>query len=122
MKGANTLIDKPFRYGGLRHDYGMDVEDWRGVIQKKCWCCGGDMTHNLRSKNGTLLKRVYPYVGAFRITKGFYKGNTWFKILCRACAYDYGVGVIEMDGETYMDYYVFNEWEYKKKLRRKKNG
>lgn len=116
MKGERTLIDSPFRYGGIQHDYDMDVEDWRGVIHTRCWCCGGDMTRNFYSKSGTLLKKQYPYVAVFKITKGKHKGLNWFKTLCRACAYDYGRGVIEMDGNTYMNYYEFNEAKYKRSI------
>ena len=113
MKGERTLIDQPFRYGGLLYDYKSDVEDWRGFIEPKCFCCGGDMTNNLRSANGTLLKQNFPYMAVFKITKGRFKGFNRFHILCRACAYDYGRGVIEMDGEAYTDYYAFNERKYK---------
>jgi hypothetical protein len=49
----------------------------------------------------------------FKITKGKYKGKNKFRALCRKCAYDYGKGVIEMDGKTYTDYYKFNEEKYK---------
>lgn len=60
--------------------------------------------------------KTYPYVATFKITKGQYKGNVRFKYLCRICAYDYGIGVIEMDGETYQNPKDFNEAAYKKKI------
>lgn len=114
MKGDRTLVDIPFRYGGILHNYDMDVEEWHGIINKRCWCCGGDMTKNTYSLSGTLLKRNYPYVAEFKVSKGKNKGKYWFKTLCRACAYDYGRGVIEMDGNTYTNYFEFNESKYKK--------
>ena len=55
MKGDRTLVDIPFRYGGIMHNYDMDVEDWQGVINKRCWCCGGDMTRNMYLKSGVLI-------------------------------------------------------------------
>lgn len=116
MKGERTLVDKPFRYGGIQRNYDLDVEGWRGAINKKCWCCGGDMTRNLYSYNGTLLKRCYPYIAVFKITKGENKGLNRFRTLCRACAYGYGKGVIEMDGNVYNNEYEFNERRFKKSL------
>lgn len=113
MKGERTLVDIPFRYGGIMHDFDKDVEDWRGVINKRCWCCGGDMTRNTYSTAGTLLRKQYPYVAVFKISKGKNKGMNWFKTLCRACAYNYGRGVIEMDGYKYMKSNEFNEAKYK---------
>lgn len=117
MKGDRTLVDIPFRYGGIMHNYDMDVEDWQGVINKRCWCCGGDMTRNMYLKSGVLLQKLYPYVAVFKITKGKHRGQNWFKTLCRGCAYDYGRGVIEMDGNTYMNPVEFNESKYKKEMR-----
>ena len=117
MKGSRTLIDQPFRYGGIMHDYEKDNEEWTEYLPDgkrimRCWCCGGVM-RNSRSINGTLLKRNFPYTGMFRITKGYLKGGFRFKMLCRACAYDYERGVIEMDGETYKRPDEFNESKYK---------
>lgn len=118
MKGERTLVDEPFRYGGIMHDFDRDVEGWRGVINRQCWCCGGDMTKNFYSLSGTLIKRSYPYVAIFKITKGENKGMSRFRTLCRACAYGYGRGVIEMDGYKYMNRNEFNEDKYKKQLER----
>ena len=115
MKGERTLVDEPFRYGGFFHDYEKDVEQWHDILGKsmdKCYCCGGKM-RNVRSQNGTLLKRNYPYIAVFKLSKGKHKGKNWFKPLCRACAYGYGRGVIEMDGNKYFDYYTFDEKKYK---------
>lgn len=117
MKGEKTILCKPFRYGGIMHDYNKTVEDWLGIINPLCYCCGGDMTTNLYTRGGHLLKISYPYASMFKITKGHYKGNYKLETLCRACAYDYGMGVIEMDGETYYNYYDFNEHKYKKTLK-----
>jgi len=69
---------------------------------------------NAYGPSGTLLRRNYPYVATFKYIKGKYKGLYRFRALCRACAYNYGRGVIEMDGNTYIDYYAFNEDKYKK--------
>lgn len=116
MKGERTLVEEPFRYGGILHQFDKDVEYWNGVIEPRCWCCGGNMTKNLYSKSGTLLKRIYPYVAVFKITKGKHKGMVRFRVLCRACAYNYGVGVVEMDGNKYMKKDDFNEEKYKKRM------
>ena len=119
MKGKNTLNEPPFRYGGLLHDYDKDWERWIGNSKrtpyKKCSCCGGNGGNTI-STDGKVLRRRYPYVGVFKITKGKDKGNFQFRVLCRECAYAYGKGVIEMDGETYQNPSEFNEEEYKKGL------
>jgi hypothetical protein len=118
MKGERTLIDQPFRYGGIMHDYDKDVEQF-GLAEtkygKRCWCCGG-RPMNCYSSSGTLLKYNYPYIAVFKITKGRDKGLNHFAYLCRRCAYNYGRGVIEMDGLVYWKYDDFNEAEYKAKL------
>lgn len=97
MKGKNTLEDVPFRYGGLFRDYSLTAEYFHP--KPKCFCCGGD-----------LHKRA-PYAGAFKFTKGKNKGLHQFRLLCRACAYLYGRGVIEMDAVRY-----FNPRNYKGEL------
>lgn len=127
MKGSRTLIDKPFRYGGIMHNYDRDWDEWIGISDTpsdlrrktpydKCYCCGG-RGGNLYSPNGTLLKKNYPYMAFYRITKGTNKGYNKCRIICRACAYDYGKGVIEMDGETYQNKADFNERRYKESLK-----
>ena len=93
MKGKNTLRDKPFRYGGLMHDYTKDFYELTGMNQK-CWCCGGEMKSHFR------YHKSKPYVAVFRP-------------LCRACAYRYGHGVIECDGNTYMEPDEFSEKKWK---------
>lgn len=45
----------------------------------------------------------------FKVTKGANKGKFRFRILCRACAYNYGLGVIEKDGEVYTEMNQFKE-------------
>ena len=118
MKGEKTLDGQPFRYGGLWHDYDMDCEEWAAAIprMKKCYVCGG-MMKNVYSSAGTLLHRTYPYMGQYTISKGGLKGFGHFKAICRACAYDYGRGVIEMDGNTYMSPGLFNETKYKQSIK-----
>ena len=69
---------------------------------------------NVYSLAGTLLRRTYPYAGLFKITKGKRKGNYKIRAMCRACAYDFGRGVIEMDGNSYMEPGEFSESKYKK--------
>lgn len=102
MKGERTIVDKPFRYGGIMHNYERDADEWASLNEhcKRCYCCGGKMG-NIYSPSGTLLRKSYPYMAMFKITKGRNKGKAWLKILCRACAYEYGRGVIEKDGITY---------------------
>ena len=79
---------------------------------KRCYCCGGRF-QNARSQRGTLLKVLYPYAAFFLISKGYEKGRYRLRPLCRSCAYAYGVGVIEMDGNTYKEYYDFDEKKFK---------
>lgn len=113
MKGKYTLMDKPFRYGGIMHNFDMDNEEWSAYLNRKlkCWCCGGVMK-NHKYSDGSVHK-FYPYIATFKITKGEYKGMNKFRMLCRACAYEYGKGVIEMDGNTYKHPLDFNERRYK---------
>jgi len=75
MKGERTIDDKPFRYGGIMHDYDRTSEEWAEQIpeMRRCYICGGKM-QNIYSPSGTLLKKTYPYIGLFRITKGKNKG------------------------------------------------
>lgn len=92
MKGERTLKDKPFRYGGIMRDYSKTARAF--CESPKCHCCGESMD------NGNALK-MYPYAGFFKITKGINKGYYRIRLLCRQCAYAYGRGVIERDGNTY---------------------
>lgn len=119
MKGERTIDDKPFRYGGIGHDYDSTAEEWAEDIpeMRKCYICGGKM-QNVYSPRGVLLKKTYPYIGLFRITKGENKGKMKFRILCRSCAYILGRGVIEMDGHTYKDPWEFSESKFKDDLKR----
>lgn len=119
MKGERTIDDKPFRYGGIGHDYDSTSEKWAELIpeMRRCYICGGKM-QNFYSPQGTLLKKTYPYIGVFRITKGKDKGMCKFRIMCRSCAYDLGKGVIEMDGHTYKDKNEFHENKFKDDLKR----
>lgn len=89
MRGERTLRDEPFRYGGIFRDYSCTAEYFHP--KAKCFCCGGD------------LRKCAPYIGEFEFTKGENKGRFQFRLLCRTCAYDYGRGVIEMDGEVYLN-------------------
>ena len=119
MKGSKTLDGKPFRYGGILHNYDWDIEDWQKPVKnspfKKCHCCDGTL-HNIHSPiTGETWKHTYPYCASFKVTKGKHKGNYQLKILCRECAYAYGKGVIEMDGQTYYNPNEFNEKKYKEK-------
>ena len=123
MKGERTIRDEPFRYGGISHNYDRDWDGWIEIDQRvcgkkrksvyaTCYCCGGK-GGNTYSPNGTLYKKNYPYMAFYRITRGKNKGFNKCRIICRRCAYDYGLGVIEMDGNTYHDYYEFKESKYK---------
>ena len=116
-KGIRSLYREPFRYGGFLHNYELDVEEFaKGVPNiSKCYCCGGKM-RNSRSDSGTLLRRNYPYAATYKYTKGKNKGFYHLKPLCRACAYGYGKGVIEMDGKLYIRPSDFSEGDYKRKL------
>lgn len=118
MKGERTIVGKPFRYAGIERDYEKDADDWAEYlpdVMSKCYICGGKMGNIVI--NGTMLKKTYPYIGVFRITKGKNKGNLKFHVMCRACAYNLGKGVIEMDGYTYHDSYEFNENRFKGSLK-----
>jgi len=57
--------------------------------------------------------KIMPYTATFRITKGKDKGLFAFRPLCRSCAYRYGRGVIECDGNTYMEPDEFSEKKWK---------
>lgn len=114
MKGERTIVDKPFRFAGLMKDYDKTADEWAEVHPKymsRCYICGGSM----RNVNSLPLKS-YPYVGLFSITKGKHKGQSRFHVMCRACAYDLGKGVVEMDGYTYTDKYAFKESRFKEAL------
>lgn len=106
MKGKNTLRDKPFRYGGIKHDYTKDFYELTGM-NKKCWCCGRDMKSHVPGI------KIMPYTATFRFSKGRNKGLFAFRPLCRSCAYRYGRGVVECDGNTYMEPDEFSEKKWK---------
>lgn len=77
MKGERTLIDKPFRYGGMMRNYDITAEQWGEMMPKsmsRCYICGERMK-NIYSQSGQLLHKTYPYVGVFKITKGKDKGR-----------------------------------------------
>lgn len=113
MKGKYTLIDEPFRYGGIMHNYDRDNEGWSEYLNRKltCWCCGGEMKNHHFSDGS--VHQFFPYVATFKFIKGRNKGLNRFRMLCRSCAYEYGRGVIKMDGKTYKDPDEFNERKYK---------
>ncbi len=106
MKGKNTLRDKLFRYGGILKDYSKEIHELNGH-EYKCWCCGRDMKSHLPGI------KIMPYTATFRITKGKDKGLFAFRPLCRSCAYRYGRGVVECDGNTYMEPDEFSEKKWK---------
>ena len=115
MKGKLTLNCTPFRYGGFFHDFDRDNEQTAEALnikEMKCWCCGGIMKNHHFSDGA--VHRFWPYVATFRITKGKNKGLNKFRMLCRSCAYGYGFGVTEMDGNTYKNPNDFNEEKYKR--------
>lgn len=116
MKGKNTLDGLPFRYGGIGHDFDRDNEQTAEILggKLKCWCCGGIMRNHHHSDGS--VHRFFPYCGVFKITKGRDKGRYRFRMLCRACAYSYGRGVIEMDGNKYMNLYDFSEKKHKEMI------
>lgn len=119
MKGERSITCVPFRYAGIMHDYDKTSEDWATYMPEhlsKCYICGGKM-RNIYSQRGTLLKKTYPYIASFEITKGKHKGAGKFRAMCRACAYAFGKGVIEMDGYTYYDKDGFSEARYKEALK-----
>lgn len=114
MKGERTIDGSPpMRFVGLffKH-YDWDVEEWLahdGLHEKKCYCCGGTFKNVRVKKDGDILYHLFPYIACFKAYKGKEKGFSRFHLLCRACAYNYGLGVIEKDGKKYMDYYDFTE-------------
>lgn len=119
MKGEKLLIDRPFRYGGIFHNYDLDWVEWidymrgRSSSMRKCFCCGapGD---NLYDSTGHLVAHRYPYAAFFLYNRGSFKGKGYstIRIICRACAYKYGKGVVEVDGNTYYNYDEFHEYLY----------
>lgn len=120
MKGERSIRCTPFRYAGILHDYDKTSEEWAEYMpnyMSKCYICGGKMK-NIYSPQGTLLKRTYPYIASFVITKGKNKGLSKFHVMCRSCAYDFNMGVIEMDGYTYTDRNEFKESRFKDALKR----
>ena len=94
MKDVPMELDgKPFRWGGIGQKYERTSREWQQGYYpdsyKTCYCC----------KKDTPLDEPL-YCASFKNLDG----NFMFKILCRKCAYAYGVGVIESDGKTYQSY------------------
>ncbi len=110
MKGSMMLSCTPMRYiGAFSRHPDWDVEQWGEYLhENKCWACGGKLK-NTYSPAGTLLKHNFPYIASYRAFKGKEKGFQRFHMLCRSCAYDYGKGVIEKDGNTYFNSNEFRE-------------
>lgn len=106
MKENNTLVDRPFRYGGFKHDYTKDFYELTRT-SGECWCCGCEM------KSVVPKIKIMPYVATFQISTGKNKGRFAFRLLCRSCAYAYGQGVVECDGNTYMKPDEFSEKKWK---------
>lgn len=112
----NQIIEQPFRFGGLMHDYSGDVEYWGKRIpeMRKCFKCG-KLMENHRDKDDNIIQKEYPYM-VFLDTTLNDKRTCYNKVICRKCAYSYGIGVIEMDGETYNKINEFDEEEYKREI------
>lgn len=111
MKGSLTLDGKPFRYGGLFHDYERTCDEWADMNEKaygKCYICGGSMRRQI-----PYAPNMYPYAAFFKIIRGRNKEKFHMKVMCRACAYDFEKGVIEADGNTYYRKGEFNERKWK---------
>lgn len=110
------IIEQPFRFGGLMHDYTEDVEYWSERIpeMQNCFKCG-KLMKNHRDKEGNIFQKEYPYMTFLDITLNG-KRTCYNKVICRKCAYTYGLGVIEMDGETYFNFNDFDEEEYKREI------
>lgn len=97
------LNDKPFRWGGINHDFDKKAKDWRGDnikddVYNECFCC-----HEETPQDEPL------YCATFEDTLSPSQQKFAFRILCRNCAYKYGVGVIEKNGKTYMKYEDFEK-------------
>lgn len=84
-----------FRYGGFFHDYEMTAKETGADV---CYVCHKDFGDEEK-----------PYCRVFPAGEG----RSRFGIICRKCAYSFGDGVIEADGETYTDYYAFSEERWK---------
>ena len=119
MKGDKTLHGIPFRYGGLWHKYNLNYCEITGDDKAKCYVCGGLMTHTVMLTTGKPMNPQppqHPYIASYYISKGREKGYYRFHPLCRAGAYAYERGVIEMNGNTYQEPDELNEEKYKKEI------
>lgn len=87
MKGEQGLQNKPFRYGGIFQNFDKTAEYFKS--SPRCYACGDELTGRK------------PYVASYRRLRGKKAGSSYFRMLCRECAYAYGRGVIEKDGKTY---------------------
>ncbi len=112
-----VLKDKPFRWGGLNHNFDKTAKERREEnikfhgkddVYNECFCC-----HKEPPQDEPL------YCATFEETTSPYQAKYGFNILCRKCAYSYGVGVIEKGGKTYMKYEDFEKEEQEKCLNKK---
>ena len=90
-KEKSTLIDKLFGVA----DLSTIVSELTGM-DEKCWCCSCEM------KSHVSRIKIMPYAAIFRILKGKDKDCFAFRQICRSCAYSYGRGVVECDGNIYI--------------------
>lgn len=90
MKGERSLVEQPFRYGGFLHDFGKKTKDL--IFENgSCYCCGRD------------LSDLLPYAAFYEIKKEKSPRRYHLKLICRKCAYAYGRGVVERNGNIYQD-------------------
>lgn len=96
-----VLKGKPFRWGGIGHQFDKTAKEWREEsikLYNECFCCHKEPPQDEPLYCATLEDTLSPD-----------KNRFVFKILCRECAYKYGVGVIEKGGKTYMKYEDFEK-------------
>ena len=87
VKGHSIIVRVPFRYGGLFRRFDLNAGEILPKGMCRCYVCGKD------------IKDEKGYAATYRVGKGTYK----FRLLCRKCAYSYGRGVIEEDGEIHAE-------------------